>query len=297
MLVALLVGCSGSGNAPPSADMLSASVDWWPSVAPADRWFPVAALLLPTGEVVVADTDQNRLFRMTGREDAPTRLPSPGQDAVAWTALSAAPGLAFYALDGPGQRIQQYDLHGNYLGLALDLERLAEDQRLGPVEPAGLAVDRSGHALVTDRLGDRLLVFGPGWSFLGVWGQSGADPGSWRRPGAVAVGARGPFLVADEGNQRVVLLDTLGDVLAVRDLNEAPRGVAVLSPERFAVSFGRVIEVMNGSLATVETHMLPGLGSCDGGSFVTSALAGSGDLLFVGEGCTGRLLQVRNPGG
>ena len=253
--------------------------------------------MLPTGEVVVADTDQNRLFRMTTPGDTPTRLPSPGQGTVAWTALSAAPGLAFYALDGPGRLVQQYDFQGNYLGVALDLELLARDQRLGPVEPAGLAVDRSGHALVTDRLGDRLLVFGPGWSFLGVWGQSGADPGSWRRPGAVAVGARGPFLVADEGNHRVVLLDALGSVIAIRELSETPRGVAVLAPDRFAVSFGQVIEVMDGALDPMETHTLPALENCDDMPFVTPALAGSRDLLLAGEGCTGRLLQVRNPGG
>ncbi len=246
---------------------------------------------------MVADSDQNRLFRLTTRDGTPLRLPEPGQRTVAWTALSLAPGLSFYALDGPGRRIHQYDFRGNYLGIALDIEAVAEELHLGPVEPAGLAVDRAGHALITDRMGDRILVFGPGFSFLGVWGQTGSDDGSWRRPGAVAVGARGSYLVSDQGNQRIVLLDSLGGVIAIRDLTKAPRGVAALDEGRFAVSYGRVIEVLDGVLNTIETHLLPIVENCEGDPFVTTALTGSGGALFTGEGCSGRVLEVRLGGG
>jgi hypothetical protein len=216
---------------------------------------------------------------------------------VRWTALSSAPGLSFYALDGPGRLVQQYDFQGNYLGVALDIELLAEVQELGPVEPGGFAVDRAGHAMITDRMGDRILMFGPGWSFLGVWGQTGSDPGSWRRPGAVVAGSQGLYLVADEGNRRIVLLDSLGDVIAVRELSEAPRGVATLAPGLLAVSYGHTIAVFDQALNVVETHQLPDVAGCEGGPFVTTALAGNRDLLLAGEGCSGRLLQVQRNGG
>jgi hypothetical protein len=245
--------------------------------------------------VVIAETAQNRLFLLAARTASPFRLPAPGRTVVEWTALAPAPGLSFYALDGPGRRIHQYDLQGNYLGVALDLEALAAAEGLGPVEPGGLAVDAAGHAVVSDRLGDRLLVFGPGWSFLGVWGQSGSEPGSWRRPEAVAVGKQGPFLVADTGNRRLVLLDTLGDVLAVRVMDASPRGVAILDADRYLVSVEDRVERMGKGLAFEGSTVLPP-GTCPGGSYATRALAGNARSLLAGEGCSGRVLEFRPDG-
>jgi hypothetical protein len=245
--------------------------------------------------LVIAETAQNRLFLLADRNAPPFRLPAPGRTVVEWTALAPAPGLAFYALDGPGRRIHQFDLQGNYIGVAIDLEALAQAEGLGPVEPGGLAVDAAGHGVVTDRLGDRLLVFGPGWSFLGVWGQSGSEPGSWRRPEAVAVGKQGPFLVADTGNRRVVLLDSLGDVLAVRGLEAPPRGVAIFAADRYAVSVEDRVEWMSAGLRFEEATVLPA-GTCPGGSYATRALTGNARSLFAGEGCSGRVLQLRPDG-
>jgi hypothetical protein len=245
----------------------------------------------------VADRIQNRLFRLTAADAAPIRLPAPGTAPVEWTALSIAPGISFYALDGPGKKIQQYDWQGNYLGEAFDLDRAADALGLGEVEPAGLAVTRAGLAVVSDRLGDRLLAFGPGWTFLGVWGQSGSAPGSWRRPGTVAVGERPPFLVADEGNRRGVLLDELGNVLAVRELDEVPRGVAVLVSGRYAISTHERVEILDRDLRVVSTRALPPGPGCQGPPYSTSAITGDGSRVFAGEGCSGRLAAIAYAGG
>jgi hypothetical protein len=249
-------------------------------------------LVLPTREIVVAEAEQNRLYRMSTADGELLRFPSPGTSPIEWTALASSPGLAFYALDGPGRRVHQYDFQGNYLGEALDLKRLADEESLGPIEPGGLAVDRSGHGVVTDRLGDRLLAFGPGWVFQGAWGQSGADPGSWRRPGSVAVGNSPPYLVADEGNRRVVLVDAFGEAVATRDLTEAPRGVAVLGPGRYAVTYEDVVEILDRTLLPTLTIVLPRGADCSAAPYATTALAGDGIRLWVGEGCSGRLRQV-----
>lgn len=261
-----------------------------------DPWYPVAALVLPTGEVVLADRNRNRLFRMDAPDRPPMRLPLPGTPPVEWTALSGAPGLSFYALDGPGRAVHQYDYQGNYLGVALDLEVAAAELELGSMEPAGLAVDRAGHALITDRLGDRILVFGPGWGFLGVWGQSGSDLGSWRRPGAVAVGEGGSYIVADEGNRRVVLIDSFGNVLGVRDLDDVPLGVTVLDRGRYAVSCANWIEILGQGLTVEQSLAIPPGPGCSGTPHATSAVAGDRGLLLVGEGCSGRLLQLTRQG-
>ncbi len=278
---------------PAGADTVAAM---WPVPGPADRWFPAAILPLSDGNWAVAETDQNRIFLLdaAGRETA--RLPGPGRSRVEWTALAPAPGLAFYALDGPGRAVHQYDLRGNYLGVAVDLARVADDQGLGVIEPAGLAVDRSGLAVVTDRSGDRLLVFGPGWGFQGVWGQTGSELGSWRRPGAVAVGDRPPFIVADEGNSRIVLIDELGGVRGARSWAEPPRGVAALGREGYAVVSGSGVEILDGALVSRRVFALQGSGPCAGHTYATGAVGAAGGRLLVGEGCSGRLAAFRVSG-
>jgi hypothetical protein len=254
----------------------------------------VALLALPTGDLLVAEKQQNRIFRLPTREGDPVRLVSPSPPPVEWTALSLAPGLSFYALDGPGNVVHQYDFRGNYLGVALDVGALAQNEELGPLEISGMAVERSGQALLTDRQGDRLLVFGPGWVLTGILGQTGSDPGSWRRPGPVSVGDRPPYLVADPGNLRVVLLDGLGEVLAHRELPEEPSGVAVLGEGLFAVARGATVEILDARLAPVETFSFAAL--CPKGPFASGALVGMGGVVLAGEGCTGRLQEFRRRG-
>jgi hypothetical protein len=269
---------------------------WWPAVAPSDPWAPVGVLRLPGDIVLIADRYQNRIFRLKAPDRPPGRLPEPNPPAVEWTALSAAPGLSFFALDGPGRFVQQFDFRGNYQGTAIDLERMAAEEGLGGIDPAGFAVDRSGRAIVTDRFGDRLLEFGPGWSFLGVWGQSGDELGSWRRPGSVAVGKRPPFLVADEGNRRVVLVDEFGEAMMMRRLFSTPVAVAVLAPSRYAVAFADTVEILDGTLHLLERVVLPKSDACRDHPFATAALAGDENTLFVGDGCTGRVLELRRSG-
>jgi len=301
LTVFLLSACAGGGVSavPPSSSSAFAdttvadhSVFWWPPSAPADRWYPVALLALPVKKLAVAESGQNRLF-IIDRSGATQRLPAPDRRVVEWTALAPGPGLFFFALDGPGRAVHQYDFEGNYLGLAVDLERIAAQHGLGEVEPAGLAVDRSGLAVVTDRSGDRLLVFGPGWTFTGVWSQSGSEPGSWRRPAAVAVGSRPPFLVADEGNRRVVLVDRFGEVVGGRPVSDPPRGVAVLAEDRYAVSLRDRVEFLGPDLVTLRTAMLPRGEDGDGAPYATPALAGDGRSVFAGEGASGRVVELR----
>jgi hypothetical protein len=268
----------------------------WPAPEPPDRWFPVAVLPLSDGTWAVAETDQNRIFLLDAAGRVSARLPGPGRARVEWTALAPAPGLSFYALDGPGRAVHQYDLRGNYLGVAIDLAHVADDQGLGAIEPAGLAVDRSGLAVVTDRIGDRLLVFGPGWGFRGAWGQTGSEPGSWRRPGAVAVGDRPPFIVCDEGNSRIVLIDEMGNVRGARSWADPPRGVTVLGREGYAVVSGGSVQILDGALVSRQVHALRGSGLCAGRAYATGAVGVAGGLLLVGEGCSGRLAAYRVSG-
>ena len=294
----LLIPCgTGPVGAEPPESLAVAPPDttllWWPGGQLSNPWTPVAALLLPTEDLLVADKAQNRLYLLHDRGAAPTRLPEPSPGPVEWTALSGAPGLAIYALDGPGGKVHQFDFKGNYLGVAADFDAIAVANGLGRVDARGLAVDRSGRAVVTDRQNDRVLLFGPGWSFLGVLGETGSGLGAWRRPTAAAASPTGSFLVVDEGNRRVVLLDAVGSIKAARDTKEVPQGVSALGPEWFAIALDNRVDVVNGSLDLVASYPVPAGPRCRGASYATSAVTGSEDRIFVGEGCSGRLLELR----
>jgi hypothetical protein len=266
---------------------------WWPRTAPSNPWSPVAALLLPTQDLLVADKAQNRLYLIRGRDAVPVRLPEPSPPPVEWTALSGAPGLALYALDGPGGKVHQFDFKGNYLGVAVDFDAVSLANGLGRVDARGLAVDRSGRAVVTDRQNDRVLLFGPGWSFLGVLGETGSGLGAWRRPTAAAASEKGWFLIVDEGNHRVVLLDAVGSVKTARATKEVPQGVSALGPDRFAIALDNRVDVVNAGLDLEASYPVPAGPRCGGASYATPAVTGTRECILVGEGCSGRLLELR----
>ena len=157
------VAAEGDGTSVADDVRLEAE-SWWPEAPPDDAWRPVAVLLLPTGGMIVADQAQGRLFQLGSPRLGLDRLPSPDPPVVEWTALAPAVGLSFFALDGPGRIVHQYDYSGNYLGVAANLDAIAHAEGLGPVDPAGIAVDRAGQILVSDRMSDRILVFDASWN-------------------------------------------------------------------------------------------------------------------------------------
>lgn len=275
----------------PPADAGATVAAWWPLDPPEDHWRPAAFALLPTGDLIAADRHRNRLFHLAEGKIV-LRLPAPGRAPLEWTALAAAPGMALLALDGPGEVIHRYDVRGNYVGVAVDLAEVAADAGLGPIDPAGLAVDGAGHALVTDRLGDRILVFAPGWTFAGVWGESGAAPGAWRRPESVAVGDRAPFLVADEGNRRIVLLNEVGAVVAMRALPDRVDALAAGEDGGFVAAVGDTILRLDPTLATIGAIALPAGPGCRGEAFAAGGLAAGAGVVYVGEGCSGRIAKL-----
>ena len=289
-------GIATDGDDPSVADDVRLEAEsWWPEVPPKDAWRPVAVLLLPTGGMIVADQAQGRLFQLGNARLGLDRLPSPDRPVVEWTALAPAVGLSFFALDGPGGFVHQYDYSGNYLGVAADLNLVADAEGLGPVDAAGMAVDRAGQILISDRLGDRILVFDASWNLTDAWGETGDALGQWRRPGALAVGRRAPYLVADEGNRRLVLVDELGEVVDYLDTDEPARGVAVFD-DRYVAVFEDRVDVYDQELFLVGSMTLPRAADCTDSPYATGAVAGGKGRIFVGEGCSGRILGIRRGG-
>lgn len=284
--MSLFPSCANTQSGTPDTPNLTT----WPAEQPTNAWQPTAILGLPTGALVVSDRAQTRLYFLEDPSKKPERLQNPSPSAVEWTALAGTPGLSFYALDGPGQKVHQYDLKGNYQGLAADLRDIAEEEALGRVEPYGLAVDGTGQILVSDGLGDRILVFDPSWDLVGLWGETGAELGAWRRPGRM-VSYQTSTYVHDEGNNRVVCLGSLGEVLGSAEVHGALTALAAGAHGVFVATEGLRVTRLPIGRQKAKALRLPALGECDGENYV-SALAVRGSSLFLSDGCHGRVIQL-----
>jgi DNA-binding beta-propeller fold protein YncE len=115
--------------------------------------------------------------------------------------------------------------------VALDFTREDLAERVGPVEPRALTVDRSGNVLVTEAEGDRLLVFSPGWELLYVVGGFGGGAQDFEEPEGVAAAGERVF-VADSGNGRVQVLDRLGRFLTTWELPGGGRPLGLAADQR-----------------------------------------------------------------
>ena len=82
------------------------------------------------------------------------------------------------------------------------------------LDPAGLAVDASGHVFVTDQTTDRVQKFDSDGTFILAWGSMGFGNGQFMGAVAVAVNAAGDVFVADQDNFRVQKFDSDGNFLA-----------------------------------------------------------------------------------
>jgi DNA-binding beta-propeller fold protein YncE len=189
--------------------------------------------LAPTasGGLLVTDTGNNRvqcldaagefLWEAGGMGTAEGRLRRP-------TGAALATGLEFLILDAGSRRIHQFHARGDYQGVILDFSRPDLVRKLGEVDPRGIAVDRTGNVLVTEREGDRLLVFSPSWELLYAIGGFGGGSESFEEPeGVIVAGER--IYVADSENARVQVLDSLGRFLDTWPLpgGGRPLGLAV----------------------------------------------------------------------
>jgi DNA-binding beta-propeller fold protein YncE len=77
--------------------------------------------------------------------------------------------------------------------------------------PAGLAVDSRGNVFFPDRNGDRIVKYSASGEMLTQFGESGTDPGQFKKPYSIAFNNTGQLFVADYGNSRIQVLSPDGD--------------------------------------------------------------------------------------
>jgi len=142
------------------------------------------------------------------------------------TAVAVATGLTYLVLDSLAGRVLEFHARGEFLGVGLDFSLPALADRLGEVEPRDIVVLPSGNAIITDREGDRLLMFSPDWEFLYEVGGFGYDAESFQDPEGLAAN-RDYIWVADSMNGRVQRLDIFGGFVDAWSLPDGGLPVAV----------------------------------------------------------------------
>jgi tripartite motif-containing protein 2/3 len=236
---------------------------------PAEFYRPGGLAATPVGGILVADTGNVRVQHLTRTGEMHWEAGGLGTDEGAMgrpTAVAPAAGLDYLVLDSLGGAILQFHARGEYLGVAVNLAAGSLVDRLGEVEARGLAVDRSGGVLVSDRDGDRLLVFASDWAFQYQVGGFGDDAQSFEDPEGVAV-ARNRIFVADSMNGRVQVLDELGSFVDAWPLPGGGMPLAVAADRHgnvFVADAGhsRVVAfTSDGSLACTVGAAGDGLGS------------------------------------
>ena len=241
---------------------------------------PLTLALAPAGGILVTDAGNMRVQCLD--EAARWRWEAGGagtdEGSLQRPLAAAASGLEVLVLDGGRGRVLQFHARGEYLGLVLDLAAPELECRLGEVEPRGIAIDRSGNLLLTDREGDRLLVFAANHDLLYAVGGFGEGAQQFEDPEGVVASPAGIF-VADSGNGRVQVLDPQGRFRASWPLPGGGRPTALAIDRK-----GRlyVTDSERGRVLAFDDHgrFLAEAGTAGSGP---GALRGPGGVCAIGE--------------
>jgi sugar lactone lactonase YvrE len=194
---------------------------------------PQTLTAAPTGGLLVTDAGNVRiqLIETNGLQRWEAGGAGTDEGSLRRPVAVAASGLEVLILDEASGRVLQFHARGEFLGVALDLRdpRIADE--LGEIEARGLAVDRTGNLHVTDREGDRLLVFAPNRDLLYAAGGFGDGAQQFEDPESVVAG-RSRIFVADSRNGRVQVLDLLGRFQASWPLPGGGRPVGLALDDR-----------------------------------------------------------------
>ena len=170
------------------------------------------------GSVFIVDSGNHRVqvFQPDGaflRTIGGPGVAPKGLDDPAGVAIS---GGRVYVTDFGNDRVAVFDIDGGYRGEWTGLEG-----------PWGIVSWVDGRVFVTENRGSRIAVFGSDGTRQATWGRFGGGD-DLNRPEGLALTAGGALLVANTGNDRVLLLDDAGVVAdSTGDLGVAPRDVAV----------------------------------------------------------------------
>jgi sugar lactone lactonase YvrE len=164
--------------------------------------FPSGLAVERSGSIVVADSGNDRILRLT----------SEGKPLAAWGSKGDKPGQFrtpvgltldpkgnIYVADNHNNRVQELSPAGKVV-------RVIGSFGSGPGQfslPEDVALDATGDLFVTDFGNSRIEEFSPSGSFLKTIGTPGKGPGELTNPLGIAIDRHGTIYVTDYGNARV----------------------------------------------------------------------------------------------
>jgi hypothetical protein len=197
----------------------SGAITW--QYGPAELNAPVAARLLPGGNVLITDQGNNRIVEVTPAKTVAWQYPSAAAAGDAGSPLSGpnsaerlANGNTLIADEG-NNRVVEIDGAGNLVWQYPALEGDAGGSAQSPIGYVAFASRlANGNTLVTDGMHARILEVTPqlaiAWSYV-----TSKRPGSNINPQpsrAVRL-SNGDTLVSDQFNQQVIEVNTAGEVV------------------------------------------------------------------------------------
>ena len=124
--------------------------------------------------------------------------------------VAVGAGGAVYVADSLNDRIQKFDVDGNFL-TTWGTYGTAGNGRFS--RPTGVATDFAGNVYVIDSGNNRIQKFDSNGVFLAKFGSFGIGNGQFNGPYGVATDATGNVYVADTGNNRIQKFDSAGAFL------------------------------------------------------------------------------------
>lgn len=182
---------------------------------------PLGVSTDPFGNVFVADTGNHRVVQYDPHGRFVIELGGYGWDEGELsrpTDVCAREGFRLFVVDAGNDRIQEFDISDkSSAGTAFPFQEGEGLSGEALVRPVRMDLDREGRIYVSDDLCHCVWIFSPTGSLVLELGGLGDAASRFRDPAGVAVGARGAVYVADPGNHRIQVFDSIGNWKAAWD--------------------------------------------------------------------------------
>jgi DNA-binding beta-propeller fold protein YncE len=141
--------------------------------------------------------------------------------------------------EGRGHQVVKFDREGTVL-LRLGVAGVAGSGSTQFNGPTDVVVARNGDVFVTDgheqNSNNRVLKFSRDGRFLLEWGGTGAAPGQFLVPHAIALDSQGRVFVADRDNNRIQIFDQEGRYIDAWTQFGRPSGIHIGADDTLYVS-------------------------------------------------------------
>jgi len=174
---------------------------------------PSAIAMDPSGNIYVADTNNNRIQKFTHNGNFIAKWGTKGIEDVQFDrplgiAVDSAGNV--YVADTYNNRIQKFKSNGEFITKWGSIG--SGDGQFN--QPSGIAIDALNNIYVADSYNNRIQKFDSNGDFLTKWGARGQEDSQFREPLGIDVSSSGYVYVTDTENDRIQKFTAYGAFLA-----------------------------------------------------------------------------------